>query len=227
MKKALLFDLDDTLLDFRASETYALEKIFQNVHIPYNKENIALYHRVNLSLWQAYEEGKIPREGITNARFPQFFEKMGNKEDGLLAEESFRNYLIEANKLVPEAKEILGDLSGNYALYVVTNGVAVTQKNRLKKSGLDVFFNEVFISEELGVQKPDPQFFNEVFATIPQEKEEALIIGDSLSSDIKGGFLSQIESVWYNPKEIKNTTDISPTFEIKCLKELPKILKNS
>ncbi|WP_071130259.1 YjjG family noncanonical pyrimidine nucleotidase [Enterococcus timonensis] len=223
MKKALLFDLDDTLLDFQAAEKMALEKIFADFSIAYTVENLKFYQEINHGLWHDYEIGKIQREAITAGRFPLFFAACHLEADGLKAEEKFRSYLAQAKVEVPGAAELLGRLKTNYQLYLVTNGIAQTQRARLKNTGFDQYFSEVFISEELGAAKPDPQFFSAVLSRLPQlKKEEMLIIGDSLSADIKGGFSAHIDTVWFNPKNA--TPKYFPTYQIQTLPELTNLL---
>lgn len=224
MKKVLLFDLDDTLLDFKAAEAYGLEKVFTRYGVPYTPAKIANYQTINHKLWQQYEAGKIPREGITGERFPRFFAAEGIDANGLLAEDAYRTYLGEAKKEVPGARALLTQLQADYELCLVTNGVAQTQKARLANTGFGAFFSHVFISEELACQKPDPRFFQQVVAALPHyQKAEMLVIGDSLTSDIQGGQDSQIETVWFNPRREKAT--IAPTFEIHALKDLPNLLQ--
>lgn len=224
MKKALLFDLDDTLLDFKAAEKFGLTQVFSDYEIPETPENIASYKRINHKLWKDYEEGYINREMITGQRFPLFFKEVGVTEDGLKAEEKYRHYLELSQVEMPGARALLDTLVPDYDLYLVTNGVASTQKNRLVNTNLGHYFSEVFISEELGVQKPDPAFFAKVFEKLPHlKKEEALLIGDSLTSDIQGGKNSQIDTVWYNP--FLATGQVRPTYEIQELQELPDLLQ--
>lgn len=223
MKKALLFDLDNTLLDFKAAEKFGLTQVFAEYNIPDTPENIASYKRINHKLWKDYEEGFISREIITSQRFPLFFKEVGILEDGLKAEEKYRHYLELSKVEMPGARDVLEDLAPNYALYLVTNGVATTQKNRLLNTNLNHYFSDVFISEELGVQKPNPAFFSKVFDKIPHLKKEALIVGDSLTSDIQGGNNSQIDTVWYNP--FLATGSVRPTYEIQQLNELPDLLQ--
>ena len=224
MKKVLLFDLDDTLLDFQAAEKFALGKVFTKYGVTATPENVVTYQTINHRLWKKYEVGEIARTDITNSRFPQFFAAIANTGDGLQAESDYRSFLGLAKVEVPGARALLESLAADYTLCLVTNGVADTQKARLKNTGFGQYFTKVFIAEELGVQKPEPAFFEQVAAALPNfSKREMLVIGDSLTSDIAGGNNSQIETAWFNPQHLLGT--VPATYEFAALPELPRLLQ--
>ncbi|MDP4155936.1 MAG: YjjG family noncanonical pyrimidine nucleotidase [Bacillota bacterium] len=228
MKKytTLLFDADDTLLDFGAAESFALSLLFKDQKIPLTAELEAHYKELNQGLWRAHEEGKIERDELLNTRFSLLFKEYGKEVDGVLLEENYRMYLEEGHQLVNGALELLNDLQKKFDLYIVTNGVSKTQDKRLRDSGLHSFFKGVFVSEDTGFQKPMKEYFDYVFARIPHfSLEHGLIIGDSLSSDIKGGMLAGLDTCWFNPKMKANNTGIQPTYQIQTLEELYRILK--
>lgn len=223
--RTLLFDVDDTLLDFGAAEREALRLLFEEQKIPLTHEIEAHYKNINQGLWQKFEEGTIPRDEVVNTRFSTLFKAYNREVDGTLLEKSYRIYLEEGKQLVNGALELITDLQHRYDIYIVTNGVSTTQYKRLRASGLHPLFKDIFVSEDTGFQKPMKEFFDYVFARIPNfNVEQALIIGDSLSSDIKGGNMAGLDTCWYNPESKPNPTDIIPTYEIHKLDELYRLL---
>lgn len=221
--KKLIFDLDNTILDFRDTEEKALKKIITTYELPYTTETIQSYKEINHGLWQKLEQGKITREKLFTSRFFLFLEKFGIEVDGEKVENMYRKALGEGFLMMDHAHEILTILKkSGYELYAGTNGVAKTQKQRLAGADLNHFFEDIFISEEIGVEKPDPQFFQYIFETLnSHNKEEYLMIGDSLTSDIKGAQNVGIDSVWYNFADIKVDTKVVPsTYSITNLLDL-------
>ncbi|MGD8188373.1 YjjG family noncanonical pyrimidine nucleotidase [Brevibacillus ginsengisoli] len=227
MKKyqTLLFDVDDTLLDFQAAESKALRLLFEEQNIPLSAEIIDRYKKINHGLWKAFEEGKIDVDEVVNTRFSLLFREYGQEVDGVLLEKKYRVHLEEGHQLVNGALELITALHNKYDLYIVTNGVSRTQDRRLRDSGLYPLFKGIFVSEETSYQKPMKEFFDYVFARIPHfSVEQALIIGDSLSSDMKGGQLAGLDTCWFNPELKSNDTNILPTYQIQKLDELYRIL---
>ena len=191
--KTLLFDIDGTLLDFKKAEDYAMHKTFSDHHLELTSEIFEIYEEINSKLWKDFELGLIDKKTVVGT------------------------YLIK------HAIEILEYLSKKYDLYVVTNGVASTQYNRLKLLDLNKYFKDIFISEEIGYQKPKIEFFDYCFRHIEHfDKDTALIIGDSLTSDMQGGINAQIDTCWYNPQHDKASIKID--YIIHDLKELENML---
>ncbi|WP_134701252.1 YjjG family noncanonical pyrimidine nucleotidase [Ammoniphilus sp. YIM 78166] len=226
--RSLLFDIDNTLLDFNATEKQALKRLFDNQNISLTVEMEEEYKKINHFLWRCFEEGKLSREEVVNTRFSLLFKEHGKEVDGMLLEKNYRTYLEEGHHLVQGALELVTSLQDHYELFIVTNGVSQTQFKRLEASGLLPLFREVFVSEDTGYQKPMKEFFDYVFARISNfSAGHALIIGDSLSADIKGGQLAGLDTCWFNPEGTPNHTAIEPTYQIQTLDELHSILNGS
>lgn len=224
--QTLLFDVDDTLLDFAAAEDAAFRKLLLEQGFTYNDAWKQDYRLMNQELWSAYERGEMSRDEVVNTRFSKFFQKLGKEVDGRLLENSYRLYLEDGNQLLDGALALVKELSHHYEMYIVTNGFSKTQDKRLKASGLFPFFKGVFVSEDTGFQKPMREFFDCCFASIPNlDVQTALIIGDSLSADIQGGINVGMDTCWINPSRKENVSAIQPTYEIHHLNELLELLK--
>lgn len=227
MKKyrTLLFDVDNTLLDFDAAEDAALHCLFEDQNFSLTREIEADYKKINQGLWKAYEAGIIDRDEVVNTRFSLLFKEYGKEVDGVVLEKKYRNYLDQGHQLVQGAIELITDLKDQYDLFVVTNGVSATQDRRLRDSGLFPLFKDIFVSEATGFQKPMKEYFEYVFARIPHfSASQALIVGDSLNSDIKGGQRAGLDTCWFNPDMKPNDTLPDPTYQIQKLDELNGIL---
>ncbi|MGF9767760.1 YjjG family noncanonical pyrimidine nucleotidase [Bacillus albus] len=224
--KTLLFDVDDTLLDFQKAEKVALRMLFEERGIPLTREVEAQYKKINKSLWDAFEEGEINRDEVVNTRFSILLKEYGEEVNGILFENNYRSYLEEGNQLMQGAFEFISQIQSEYDLYIVTNGISKTQDKRLRNAGLHPLFQGVFVSEDTGFQKPMKEYFDYVFERIPNfAPEEGLIIGDSLSADIKGGYIAGIDTCWFNPEKKLNDSEIVPTYEVQNFEELYALLK--
>ena len=223
--KKLLLDVDGTLLDFDKSAEKGLETLFGERGYPYDEKIFPLYEEINVGLWERYERGEIPRERVLVDRFTIMFERLGINERGDTFENDFRDQLEKDPFWMEGAEELLRYLQPKYELYIVTNGVARTQRARFAVTGLDAYVKEVFISELIGAQKPQKAYFDYCLEHIgPCEKREILLVGDSLTADILGANLAGIPSCWFNPKGKAITGEAKPDFEIRRLDELLKIL---
>ena len=223
--ETLLFDVDDTLLDFDLAEEAALSRLFEQENIAVTPAMIARYKEINESMWRAFERGELTKNTLHNTRFSIALKEFGIEVDGEYFESVFQKYLQEAHFYVDGAYELIAQLAENYNLYVVSNGVTKTQNKRLVAADLAKYFKAIFISEQTGYQKPMPAFFDYVFERIEGlNKDKTLIIGDSLTSDVKGGLLAGIDTCWFNIRNLHNTTDIQPHYEIKKLHELQLLL---
>jgi 2-haloacid dehalogenase len=223
--KTLFFDVDDTLLDFAAAEKLALQLLFEEQNIPLTSDIEEKYKSINQGLWKRFEDGELSRDEVVNTRFSLLFNQYGIEVDGTILEKNYRSFLEQGHQLVNGAFELITELSSHYDLYIVTNGVSSTQDKRLRASGLHPLFKGIFVSEDTGFQKPMKEFFDYVFARIPQFKvDHALIIGDSLSADILGGELVGMDTCWFNPNMKPNNSGSSPTYQIHKLEELKQIV---
>lgn len=224
--KTLFFDVDDTLLDFGAAESSALRLLFEEQKLTLTPDIESHYKKFNKEQWWSYEAGKINRDELLNSRFSKFLKEYGQDVDGKLLEKKFRGYLREGHQLINGALELVKDLQKEYDLYIVTNGVSDTQDKRLRAAGLHPLFKDIFVSDDVGYQKPRKEFFDYVFARVPNFTEkQSLVIGDSLGSDIKGANLAGLDSCWFNPEKQPNDSTVMPTYEIRKLNELYNILK--
>lgn len=225
----LLFDADATLLDFEAAERAALDQTFAAFSIPLTAELEQAYRLYNASLWRQLEEGKINKEYVLHHRFQDVLPRFGHRIPADFSfEEAYQTALGEGHELIEGAEETLEALKRepDCRIYIVTNGVGRTQRSRWKACGLAPFTDDLFISEEAGYEKPDRRFFDYVFARIPDfDPARALVIGDSLNSDILGGHQAGLDTCWFNLKGKKNESGVRPTYEIGQLTELLKLVK--
>lgn len=225
MIRNVLFDLDDTLFDFHKAEKIALTKTLVHFGIDPTEETLALYSTINAAHWKRLELGEISREEVKVGRYRELFETIGVECDPVKATAYYESMLAIGHYFIPGAPELLEELYRKYRLYIVSNGTAKVQEGRIGSSGIAKYMDGIFISQILGVNKPDKQFFDICFAEIPDfSLSETVIIGDSLSSDIKGGINAGITTVWFNPKGIENDNDIKPDYTIKELSEVPSLL---
>lgn len=225
---ALLFDLDDTLLDFQAAERAALAGVFRQLSLPLRPDLDAVqrqYKTINEALWRDHENGTVSVEEIFASRFPRLFTALGLDADGLEAEALYRQGLNEDATLMPDALAVLTRLAPHYELHLISNGKPDTQRQRLARSGLERFFGKLFISQEIGSPKPEPAFFQAVFDALPElAPGEMLAIGDSITADICGAKNAGIDSCWLNRHGTTPPPGITPTYQIDALPALLDIL---
>lgn len=229
MYKYILWDIDGTVLDFLASEAYAIRFLFKKYGIgECSDEQLKMYSGINAKYWQKLERNELTKPEILVGRFREFFEIIG--ADIRLAESFNEDYQVTLGdhiEFVDKAEEILLSQKGKYTIAAVTNGTKVAQEKKLCLSGLDKVFDAIFISENVGYEKPSGKFFDYVFEQLGiTDKKEVLIIGDSLTGDMKGGFDSGIDTCWFNPRHKPNTLDITMTYEIDDLGKIEEIVCN-
>jgi 2-haloacid dehalogenase len=226
----LLFDADGTLFDYERAEAAALQHTLQTFDLPFSPHTLQLYQTINQDLWQALERGAITPAALRTRRFELLLEALAlpRPRDGLTAaimSDCYLGALARGTDLLPGALELLQALHGRYHLVVVTNGLSVVQRSRLASSPLNPLIEALIISEELGVAKPAPAFFQAALARLGHPpKAGLLMIGDSLSSDIQGGCDFGLDTCWYNPGRRPRPADLPITYEIAALSELLAIL---
>ena len=226
MIRDLFLDLDDTLLDFGEAERHGILRTLRELGIAPTEETLALYSRINQQQWERFERGEIPREQVLIERFSLLFQALGCAHDPEDAENRYRRYLGIGHWFVPGAEALLCRLAPRYRLYLASNGVADTQYSRLESAGISHYFQEIFISEDTGFHKPEKGYFAYCFARIPDfDPAMAMIVGDSLTSDILGGKNAGLRTCWFNRTGRPPRPDIVPDFEIHRLEELPDILE--
>ena len=218
----LLFDLDHTLLDFDAAEDVALSHLLKEEGVEDIQAYKDYYVPMNKTLWKDLELKKITKQELVNTRFAKLFAHFGIEKDGAYLAERYQFFLSKQGQTFPGVEDLLRKLiSQGYELYAATNGITYIQTGRLEQSGIAPYFKEIFISEQLHTQKPDAEFYEKIGACIPNfDKNHALMIGDSLSADIQGGKNTGIDTVWYNPQHLENTTQLHPTHEVHSYKDL-------
>lgn len=219
----LLFDADNTVLDFDKAEEQALRQAFAQTGLHYDEDVLSVYRRNNVKQWRLFEQGLIKKKSeVLRSRFVETFKELRLTENSERTAELYEKYLHNGFFVIYNAEEVLCRFQNlGCKMYVVSNGVLSIQNSRMKGSGLDKYFIRRFVSEEVGVPKPQKEYFDYCFANIDDfDSAKALIIGDSLSSDIQGGINAGIDTCWYNPKRIANDSKIKPTYEIDNLESL-------
>ena len=221
----LLLDLDDTILDFHKAERIALSKTFRDFGLEPTNEVLDLYHEINKWHWEQLELGLMTRDQVLVNRFGALFEKVGMTVDPAACAKSYESNLGIGHYFLPGAEEAVKRLHDKYRLFLVSNGTATVQHSRLTSAGLYPYFEQVFISQEIGYNKPDKAYFDRCFARIPGfDREKALMVGDSLTSDIRGGINAGLKTVWVNPRH-KLCGAIRPDYEIEGLSQLEALLE--
>ena len=230
MIKVVLWDIDGTLLNFEAAEKNAIRDCFASHGLgECSDEMLKRYSIINRKYWEALEKGELTKPQVLVGRFREFFETEGlpvDKAESVNAEYQIR--LGETIVFCDEGYDLVNKLKGQVKQVAVTNGTKVAQDKKLAKSNLIELLDDVFISDVLGVEKPNKGFFDIVFDRIGEyKKEEMLIVGDSLTSDIRGGNNAGILTCWYNPKRLENTIGVHVDYEIANLWEIEQILNES
>ena len=221
----LFFDVDDTLIDFKAAEKVALPIVFKEFKMDFTEEVESYYKTLNRQLWTALEQGEITREQLLERRFRETMQHFGQIVDGREMDEQYRSLLVNTVVLIDGAEQVLSQLSKKYELYIVTNGMIKTQHARLNAANLTPYFKRIFVSEETNYQKPQIEFFNYVMSNVKDfKKSTSMIIGDSFSADIVGGFNAGIDTCWLNAHNQKVESTIQPTYIISKLHDLAEVL---
>ena len=226
MTELLLFDIDDTLLDFGKAEEGAIRRTFSKHGIPVDDAILRRYSEINSYVWGLLEKGERTREEILILRFAMLFEELGIDHSVRDVQNDYEYELGVGHFFVPGAPELLETLHGRCRLFIVSNGTLSVQERRLRSAGIGRYFEDIFISEQIGHDKPSREYFEACFGRIPGfSRERALIIGDRLSSDILGGINAGVRTCWYNPRHDPPDPEIPADYEIDSLDQLPALLE--
>lgn len=222
----ILWDVDQTLLDFKKSEDYAVRYCFRKFGKEASDETVSIYSRINEGFWKRIEKGEINRKDALVQRFEQLFQQIGEQDmDAGAFQKEYAEALGSVYYYLDDSYELVKKLRGKYRQYLMTNGVTLTQMKKLRLSRFDQLTDGIFVSEQIGIPKPHKDFFEKCFSMIPGFcKEKAVIVGDSLSSDMRGGNNAGIATCWYNPAGLKNLSDVKIDYEIRNLNEIWDIL---
>ena len=225
--RAILWDVDGTLLDFAAAEKAAIQKLFGEFGLGECPDDMAArYSVLNDGYWKRLERGEITKAEVLVGRYRDFFSELGI--DPALAEPFNARYQIALGDTVvyrDDSLNLVKSLHGKVKQYVVSNGTVIAQTKKLERSHLGEWMDGIFLSEQLGAEKPSPRFFEQVFAALPDiPKEDMLIVGDSLTSDMQGGLNAGVPTCWYNPKGLPRPEGMAIDFEIQDLHQIFELL---
>ena len=225
MIEFLFLDLDDTILDFHRAERIALAATLRSFGVEPVPEVMERYHIINQWHWEQLEKGLMTRDQVQTGRFAVLFRELGKPVDPKECTARYQENLSKGHFFLPGAEDAVKRLSQKYRLYLASNGTASVQHGRLQSADLYRYFEGIFISEELGANKPSRAYFDACFAAIDGfDPARALMVGDSLTSDIKGGINAGLKTVWVNPGR-KDCGDIRPDYQIEGLHQLETLLE--
>lgn len=221
----VLLDADMTLWDFEASEKCALGDVTRSLGVEITPEMEAYYHKVNDHMWHLFDLKEIGREELTTRRFAEYLTFLGIEGDPAEVNHRYEQFLGSYSIMLPGAEEMCRRLAEHCPLYILTNGLHTAQTGRFEKSPIKPYIREMFISQDMGTQKPDKEYFDKVFAAIGlTDKSRAVMVGDSLYSDIKGGINAGVDTIWYNPRHKAPDPEIPPTYEADTMEKIIKII---
>lgn len=224
--KWLLLDADGTLFDYDRAEAVALESAFVHFQLGFQAEYAQVYRRINKEIWLAYERGEISQQRLRARRFGLLFEAIDVDLDPVVFSEKYLAYLAEGTYLIEGAEKVVQSLHDRgVGLVLITNGMQEVQRHRVAKSAIGGYFADLVVSGEVGVFKPDRRIFEIALERMGSPKnEDVLIVGDSLTSDIRGGNVAGIDTCWFNPTQQACDQDVEIQYEIRRLDELLTIV---
>ena len=227
MVEFLFLDLDDTILDFHKAEHIALSKTFRSFGLEPTQEVLDRYSIINRAHWQRLERKELTREQVVVGRFATLFQERDIQADPVEVAAKYEDFLSQGHYFLPGAEDALKRLSSKYKLYLASNGTAKVQAGRLESSGIGQYFEEIFVSQDMGANKPDKVYFDRCGEKIPgYDPSKAMMVGDSLTSDIQGGINAGMRTVWVNARGETPPAHIIPDYEIKALSQLEELLEN-
>lgn len=226
MIEFLFLDMDDTILDFQKAEHVALRKTLREFALEPTEAVCARYSQINRWHWEQLELRKMTREEVVTGRFAALFGEFGISVDAYAVAMAYEGNLAQGHDFLPGAEEALQSLAEKYKLYLASNGTSRVQWPRLESAGLGQYFREIFISQDLGADKPSMEYYHRCFAKIPGfDASCAMMVGDSLTSDIRGGINAGMRTCWVNPTHKKGREDIPADYEIENLSQLEALLE--
>ena len=221
----IMMDIDNTLLDFDAAEHKALLETLQQFSLPCDEAAVSRYHEINSLLWGELNKGKIRRDKLVVERFDRFVEEIGAAAKATELNRAYTEHLATHADVIPGAEEALQELAEVATMIAVSNGTESVERGRLKLSGFEKYFDDIFISEPVGVSKPNPKIFQKAMRKLGIEhSDKVLVVGDSLSADIQGGVNAGLDTCWVNMNGLENESGLTPTYEVKALRELYPIV---
>lgn len=226
-RPAVLLDLDNTILDFDKAEKTALGRAFTALGVAFDEALLKRYNAINIQHWEMLEDGLLTRDQVLVKRFEALYREYGIEADADRSQALYEHLLSEGHWFLPGAEELLETLAGEYRLFLCSNGSAQVQEGRIASAGIAPYFERIFVSEHMGANKPEKRYFDLCFAEIPGfDRERTIMLGDSLTSDIRGGINAGVKTCWFNPRGKENPGPIVPDYEIRTLGEFPALLKS-
>ncbi|MDU7163901.1 MAG: HAD-IA family hydrolase [Anaerococcus vaginalis] len=223
MIKAVLIDIDDTIFDFEKCSKNAFKKTLKKLDLFYEEKDFSYFNKVNDILWTKQKLGELNINQVFIERSNMMSKYFGLDIEKEIFNNLFVEFLYDEIEIVDEIEDLLSYLSNKYQIFAASNGVYDMQVNRIKKSNLDIYFKDIFVSDKIGFEKPDKRFFQKIMDITKYSNKDLIMIGDSIKSDIIGAKNSNIKSIYFN-KENKKNSDENFTYQVKNLSEIKKIL---
>ena len=221
MYDIVLLDADMTIWDFEASEKLALQDVVESLGATMTEDVFAFYHKVNSALWKAFDLKQVTKEELAYRRFAELLEYVGKEGEPLALNHYYQQRLGEHSIMLPGGEDMVRRLAERCTLYILTNGMHTAQVGRFEKSPIKPYIKQMFISEDMGCQKPDKEYFDQVFDIIGlTDKSRAVMVGDSLTSDVRGGINGGVDTIWFNAKHKPHDPTIMPTYTAYTMDEI-------
>lgn len=229
---AFILDADNTLFDFNRAERAALrEALRANGYRHFSEDIFLRYHDINEELWKLFERGRISQEDLRIERFRRLLAYLPRPHhlrwsaDPVKIGERYIEALSEKGYLLPHTRRVLRSLCSRAPLLLLSNGIASVQRRRIKRAGIGIYFEDILISAEVGLAKPDPAIFALAIDKLNSGKDRVLCVGDSPSSDIRGGHAAQLDTCWFAPAHREYPDhEPEPLYRISDLRQLLRFL---